>query len=46
MIDRNALFDALFKDSTDICMVNLIKIYIFCFKAQGENNQEDLEEWI
>lgn len=45
-LDRKALFDTLFRDSNDICMVNLIKIYIFCYKAQGEDNKDSLEDWI
>lgn len=45
-LDRTALYDKMFVDSRDIRMVNLIKIFIFCFKVQGEDNRGSFEDWM
>lgn len=40
------MFDLLFRDSLDLKMVNVIKMSLFIFKAQGENQDKSVGDWL
>ena len=40
------MYSKLFKDSRDLKMVNVIKLYMFLFKIEGEDGAKGIEGWL
>lgn len=45
-IDRKKIFDLLFRDSLDLKMVNVIKMCLFIFKVEGEDQEKNVGDWL